>query len=315
MRTLRNRQSADRREVENRRSKERMATLRQKRAVTSKFEDLELQAFHYDYKKQINERPNIVIGKINTICEYGQARKFKGETADKRPDGRHERRFNAPQMNEVAVVIVGKEYGRRDIIIQRRCNKLRRIYETYRSYDALQYPLIFWQDMYAKIEAERSEFIRHNQRKLRSDENIHLRDAMMNDGNVDNMGKLVVLPSTFTGCPHHVFENAQNASQAKMDIRNADQGGIRSPEQAETHANKEIVLALVSSGIEATLMDGGRTAHSGLKLQSNIADYEFPSPENVLTLFADMSSQSLERVAVNRLMAPRKFTHFTSADI
>ncbi|GBP45718.1 hypothetical protein EVAR_44946_1 [Eumeta japonica] len=46
MRTLRNCQSADRREVENRRSKERMAILRKKRAVTSKIENLKLQAFH-----------------------------------------------------------------------------------------------------------------------------------------------------------------------------------------------------------------------------------------------------------------------------
>ena len=419
MRTLRNRQSTDQREVENRKSKERMATLRKKRAATSKIENLELQAFHYDCKKQYSEHPNIVIGKMDTICEYCHARKFKGETAgmccssgkvnlpalnvpppqllaymtgkvpdsnhflqnirrynccfqmtsfgaslicqeenfspvfkvqgqiyhrlgsllpmsnetpkflqiyfvgndeletdqrcsnfqglqrdiiqklqrllhnhnqlinvfktsldqmaaddykiviraDKRPAGQHERRFNAPQTNEVAVVIVDNECSRRDIIIQRRSNKLQRIAETHRSYDALQYPLIFWQgedgyhfniqqidpttgvetskkvsamqfyayrimtrngeynhilncrqlfqqfivDMYAKIETERLEFIRHNQRKLRSDEYIHLRDAMINDGNVDNMGKLVILPSTFTGSPRHMHEYAQDA--------------------------------------------------------------------------------------------------------
>lgn len=65
--------------------------------------------------------------------------------------------------------------------------------------------------MYAKIETERLECIRYNQRKLRSDEYIHLRDAMMNDENVDNMGKLVNLPSTFTGSLRHMHEYAQDA--------------------------------------------------------------------------------------------------------
>ncbi|GBP84875.1 hypothetical protein EVAR_65272_1 [Eumeta japonica] len=81
MRTLRNRQSADQRKLENRRSRERMATLRKKRAVTSKIEDLELQAFHYECKKQYSEHPNILIGKMNTICKYCHATKFKDEIA------------------------------------------------------------------------------------------------------------------------------------------------------------------------------------------------------------------------------------------
>ena len=57
--------------------------------------------------------------------------------ADKRPIGEHERRFNAPQVKEVAVVIVDTEYDRRDIIIQRRSEALQRIAETHHSYDAL----------------------------------------------------------------------------------------------------------------------------------------------------------------------------------
>lgn len=65
--------------------------------------------------------------------------------ADKKPVGEHERRYNAPQVDEVAVVIVDNDCSQRDIIIQRRSNTLQRIAETHRSYDALQYPLIFWQ--------------------------------------------------------------------------------------------------------------------------------------------------------------------------
>ncbi|GBP51525.1 hypothetical protein EVAR_44501_1 [Eumeta japonica] len=63
--------------------------------------------------------------------------------ADKRPRGEHKRRFNAPQIDEVAVVIVDNENTSRDIIVQRRRKGLQRIAETHRSYDALQYPLIF----------------------------------------------------------------------------------------------------------------------------------------------------------------------------
>lgn len=66
--------------------------------------------------------------------------------ADKTPSGEHKRRFNAPMLNEVAIVMVGAGEGdRRDIVINRRDETLNRIAETHRSYDALQYPIIFWQ--------------------------------------------------------------------------------------------------------------------------------------------------------------------------
>ncbi|CAE1331970.1 unnamed protein product [Acanthosepion pharaonis] len=63
--------------------------------------------------------------------------------ADRRPDGEHERRFNAPACNDVAEVIQGKEHNSRDIVISYRGGGLRRISETHRSYDCLQYPLLF----------------------------------------------------------------------------------------------------------------------------------------------------------------------------
>ncbi|KIH68829.1 hypothetical protein ANCDUO_00836 [Ancylostoma duodenale] len=65
--------------------------------------------------------------------------------ADKRPAGEHERRFNAPTVDEVAVIMVGDESDRRDIIIQKRNDSLQHISGTHRSYDALQYPIIFWE--------------------------------------------------------------------------------------------------------------------------------------------------------------------------
>ena len=188
--------------------------------------------------------------------------------ADKKPAGQHAGRFNEPMTNEVAVVIVGNEFDRRDIVLEKTNNQVQRVAETHRSYDALQYPLIFWEgedgyhflipqtnpqtrsfidgkkvssmsfyayrlmvragsvnhilrcrqlfhqfvvDMYAKIESERLLYIRLNQKKLRVEEYIHLRDAVVDDGNTNNLGQLVILPSSFTGSPRHMHEYTQDA--------------------------------------------------------------------------------------------------------
>lgn len=68
-------------------------------------------------------------------------------------------------------------------------------------------------DMYAKIETERLLYIRLNQNSLRSEEYVHLRDAIANDGNVNanELGRMVILPATFTGSPRHMHEYAQDA--------------------------------------------------------------------------------------------------------
>ncbi|XP_076251544.1 uncharacterized protein LOC143190859 [Rhynchophorus ferrugineus] len=65
--------------------------------------------------------------------------------ADKTPACQHTRRFNAPTIDEVAIVVVGENLESRDIVLHRRNDQLQRIKETHRSYDALQYPIIFWQ--------------------------------------------------------------------------------------------------------------------------------------------------------------------------
>ncbi|CAE1308424.1 unnamed protein product [Acanthosepion pharaonis] len=54
---------------------------------------------------------------------------------DRRPHGKHERRFNAPVCNEVAAVIHGEEHNSRDIVIRYRGGGLRRISKTHRSCD------------------------------------------------------------------------------------------------------------------------------------------------------------------------------------
>ncbi|GBM05590.1 hypothetical protein AVEN_94849-1 [Araneus ventricosus] len=140
------------------------------------------------------------------------------------------------------------------------------IAETHRAYDALQYPLLFWQDedgynfelrqtnptgeittkktsamdfyafrlmfrttnfniilrykelfhqfvvdMYAKIESVRLRFMCLNQKKLRVEDYIYLRDAINSDGNINELGKPTILPSSFTGGPRYMHERTQDA--------------------------------------------------------------------------------------------------------
>lgn len=199
--------------------------------------------------------------------------------ADKRPAGEHERRYNAPVVNEVAVLMVGDPTKPRDIVIHSRDQRLQRIKDTHRSYDALQYPLIFFMgqdgyavdipqvdprtsdqvgnktvscmdfyayslmvregqsnylllyrelfnqflvDMYAKVESERLRYIRNNQTKLRAEQYIHLRDAVVTDGNVQDMGQLVILPSSHTGSPRYMHERTQDAMTYVRNYGTAD---------------------------------------------------------------------------------------------
>ncbi|GFY38801.1 putative DNA helicase [Trichonephila inaurata madagascariensis] len=66
--------------------------------------------------------------------------------ADKRPSGTHERTFNTPTIDEVTILIAGEQLETSDIVLTR-CDtgQLQQISETHRSYEALQYPLRFWQ--------------------------------------------------------------------------------------------------------------------------------------------------------------------------
>jgi hypothetical protein len=87
---------------------------------------------------------NVLIKTFKTSLERVPTDEYKVVIrADGRPAGEHERRFNAPQVGEVAVVISEDEFDQQDIIIQRQGESLQRISETHRSYDDLQYRVIF----------------------------------------------------------------------------------------------------------------------------------------------------------------------------
>jgi hypothetical protein len=62
----------------------------------------------------------------------------------------------------------------------------------------------FLVDMYAKIETERLSFIKLNQRQLRAENYIHLKDIVDREGahrEARDVGQVVILPSYFTGGP------------------------------------------------------------------------------------------------------------------
>lgn len=63
--------------------------------------------------------------------------------ADKAPVDEHRGRYNAPTVDDVAILMVGDPVAPRDIIVRRCDERVTRISETHRSYDALQYPIIF----------------------------------------------------------------------------------------------------------------------------------------------------------------------------
>ena len=51
-------------------------------------------------------------------------------------------------------------------------------------------------------------FIRLNQTKVFSGQYIHLRGAVVNDGNTTNIRRLTILPSSYAGSPRHMHEYA-----------------------------------------------------------------------------------------------------------
>jgi len=65
--------------------------------------------------------------------------------------------------------------------------------------------------MYAKIETERLQYLRANQIRLRTEIYTDLQDAMQADGNLDQIGQRVILPSSFVGGPRYMHQRKQDA--------------------------------------------------------------------------------------------------------
>lgn len=64
----------------------------------------------------------------------------------------------------------------------------------------------FLVDSYSKIETERLQFLRREQKALCADSYQDLRDALLDrDDDPSNVGRRVVLPATFTGGPRYTY--------------------------------------------------------------------------------------------------------------
>ncbi|CAB3257174.1 unnamed protein product [Arctia plantaginis] len=62
--------------------------------------------------------------------------------ANKVPFGEHRGRYNAPSTGEVAVVIAGQQFDKREIVLNRRDDNLQKKTELHSSYNSLHYPLL-----------------------------------------------------------------------------------------------------------------------------------------------------------------------------
>ncbi|GFT28586.1 uncharacterized protein NPIL_197901 [Nephila pilipes] len=56
--------------------------------------------------------------------------------ADRTPAGEHVRRFNAPNVDEVVIILIGDQFQPRDIVLHRRNEQLTKVAETRRCYVA-----------------------------------------------------------------------------------------------------------------------------------------------------------------------------------
>ena len=59
------------------------------------------------------------------------------------PSGEHSRRYNRPLSDEIGVLMPNDATNNRDIVLHYRDGGLKHISELDRSYDSLQYPLLF----------------------------------------------------------------------------------------------------------------------------------------------------------------------------
>ena len=98
-----------------------------------------LQETLYNYNKYIRE--------LKSAYQYARQQNLQNYSItileNMRPQGEHERRYNAPTCKEVAILMPNEPVGHRDIAICSKTNELRRIYELHPAYDPLQYTLLF----------------------------------------------------------------------------------------------------------------------------------------------------------------------------
>jgi hypothetical protein len=89
---------------------------------------------------------------VNWLLRFFKSQMYKLQTGkhviiinpNQAPTGEHVRRFKMTFVDEIARIMVGNRTVAEEIVIRRRNNNLGFIADINRSYDVLQYPLIFW---------------------------------------------------------------------------------------------------------------------------------------------------------------------------
>ncbi|XP_070678920.1 uncharacterized protein [Malus domestica] len=81
----------------------------------------------------------------------------------------------------------------------------------------------FLVDAFATLEEDRLDYIRKNQKYLRSEVYKGIYDAVSKgDHDTDNIGKKVILPSSYTGSPRYMLNNYQDAMAICTQFGNPD---------------------------------------------------------------------------------------------
>ncbi|KAL3637900.1 hypothetical protein CASFOL_018348 [Castilleja foliolosa] len=208
------------------------------------------QMYIYDTENEISHRKNSVRGSsgVNNLCEdvivglkdmlddnnklvktFRMAKDKIQKSCDanvrvrligKRQNSKDDRTRNLPTCSEVAVLVVGdfdNALEPREIVVELKSGKLRRINELNISFLALQYPLLlpYGEDGFTEdIPFARRKNITEKGRKNKFRVDIYkgLEDAVVSgDCDPKSRGKRIILPSTFTGGARYMIQNYQDA--------------------------------------------------------------------------------------------------------
>ncbi|XP_018359882.1 PREDICTED: uncharacterized protein LOC108759082 [Trachymyrmex cornetzi] len=129
-------------------------------------------------------------------------------------------RYNIQKVNEVAAVFyttADGEIPETYVTIYNKRNKtLQQVSTMDPNVEPWIYPLFYPygnQDNYIKIEKDRINYCKQNQKQLRIESYQGLIDYLANAANNDNahVGKMIILPSTFVGSPRNMLQHYQDA--------------------------------------------------------------------------------------------------------
>jgi hypothetical protein len=132
--------------------------------ITTNASDTEIKVVMQDFFRTAGDRPDLDTEIISSLSSWLDKDNFYIHTlktatqiisekrvhehkivirADRCPSEEHERRYNAPTSQNVAVPMENELTANRDIVIRVKSGALQRISEQYPAYDSLQYPLLF----------------------------------------------------------------------------------------------------------------------------------------------------------------------------